>query len=50
MKKENIAEIAIGVILGGLVLVVVSGLFSGWLAKHGMNITGVVPTTKVVAK
>ncbi len=48
MKIEwsTVGEIFIGVVLAGVVLIALNGLFGGWLAKHGMDIHGADSTGK----
>ncbi len=38
-----VLEVALGVIVGGIVVVVFANLFGGWLQKQGLAITGEHP-------
>jgi len=40
VDKSAVIEIALGVLIAGAVLMVLGGLFGGWIASHGATITG----------
>ncbi len=40
IDKNAVAEIALGVLAGGLILLTLHCLFGGWLASQGAEITG----------
>ena len=40
VDKSAVIEIALGVLIAGTILMVLSGLFGGWIASHGVTITG----------
>jgi len=40
VDKSAVAEIVIGVLIAGTLLMILGGLFGGWIASHGATITG----------
>ena len=41
IDKESVIETALGFLIAGVILMVLGGLFGGWIAAHGAKITGV---------
>ncbi len=39
----TVIEIALGVVLGGIIVGILSHMFGGWFAQHGIEIHGVKP-------
>ena len=46
MKKieiSTIIEVAIGIVIGGIIVGILHSMFGGWFAAHGADIHGLTP-------
>lgn len=43
-----VIEIALGVLIGGVLLIAIQGLVGGWIAKHGVEIHGAKTSGEVI--